>query len=186
MAETKAKLLAERPARLHHHAFTVRDQETNRRFMEDVLGIPLVATWCERTYRAEAGREIDYCHTFYEMEDGSALAFFQWGDEAVYERNRAYFHPQGQGVWHVAFKASRKTQDEIEARVKAAGVPYRVTDHGYCRSLYVDTPDGLRIEFAVDAPDADAIAEMRRGDAHSELARWLAGDRRTNNDDRPR
>jgi hypothetical protein len=26
---------------------------------------------------------------------------------------------------------------------------------------------------------------MRRADAHSELARWLAGDRRTNNADRP-
>jgi hypothetical protein len=26
---------------------------------------------------------------------------------------------------------------------------------------------------------------MRRKDAHSELARWMAGDRRPNNDDRP-
>jgi len=26
---------------------------------------------------------------------------------------------------------------------------------------------------------------MRRKDAHSELARWLAGDRHTNNGDRP-
>jgi hypothetical protein len=51
--------------------------------------------------------------------------------------------------------------------------------------MYLKTPDGLRLEFTVDAPDAGQIAAMRRKDAHSELARWLAGDRRTNNDDRP-
>ena len=49
----------------------------------------------------------------------------------------------------------------------------------------------LRLEFTVDAPDApdapDAagIAAMRRTDAHAEFARWLAGDRRPYNHDRP-
>jgi glyoxylase I family protein len=52
-------------------------------------------------------------------------------------------------------------------------------------SMYLKSPDGLRLEFTVDAPDAERIAAMRRKDAHSELARWLAGDRHTNNDDRP-
>lgn len=180
------KLLEERPIRLHHHAFAVRDQEANRHFMEDVLGIPLVATWCERTPRPEVGREVDYCHTFYEMADGGCLAFFQWADEEAAERNAARFHPDGSGgTWHIAFKSSRKTVDEIEQRLKTHGLPYRITDHGYCLSLYVKTPDGLTIEFTVDAPDADRIAAMRRADAHSELKRWLAGDRRTNNDDRP-
>jgi glyoxylase I family protein len=73
---TRSGLLAELPQRLHHHAFAVKDQEVNRQFIEDVLGIPLVATWCERMFNATLGREVDYCHTFYEMADGSALAFF--------------------------------------------------------------------------------------------------------------
>ena len=38
---------AERPLRLHHHAFVVKDQEATRRFYEEVVGLPLVATWCE-------------------------------------------------------------------------------------------------------------------------------------------
>lgn len=75
--------------------------------------------------------------------------------------------------------------DELLQRVTAAGVPVRKIDHGYCVSMYLKTPDGLRLEFTVDAPDADEIAAMRRKDAHSELARWLGGDRRVNNDDRP-
>jgi hypothetical protein len=36
-----------RPMRLHHAARIVRDHEANRKLIEDVLGIPLVATWCE-------------------------------------------------------------------------------------------------------------------------------------------
>jgi catechol-2,3-dioxygenase len=77
------------------------------------------------------------------------------------------------------------TFDELMQRATAAGVPVRKTDHGYCVSMYLKSPDGLRLEFTVDAPGAERIAAMRRQDAHSELARWLAGDRRVNNDERP-
>jgi catechol 2,3-dioxygenase-like lactoylglutathione lyase family enzyme len=177
-------LLKELPQRLHHHAYAVRDQEVNRQFMEDVLGIPLVATWCERVFRPEVGREVEYCHTFFEVADGGALAFFQYADEEAWEQNHAILPATG-GTWHVAFKVSDATMAELRTRVTAAGVKHRVTDHGYCLSLYLNTPDGLRLEFTVDAPGAAAIAAMRRADAHAELKRWLAGDRRVNNDDRP-
>ena len=40
---SRPKLLSRPPERLHHHAYVVRDQEANRRFLEDLLGIPLVA-----------------------------------------------------------------------------------------------------------------------------------------------
>ena len=45
----KPTALAELPSRLHHHAFVVKDQEVNRHFFEDILGMPLVATWCQTT-----------------------------------------------------------------------------------------------------------------------------------------
>src|SRR6516164_7827781 len=70
------KLLAELPQRLHHHAYVVRDQEKNRQFFEDLLGIPLVATWCEKHHNSLLNREVAFCHTFYAMGDGGALAFF--------------------------------------------------------------------------------------------------------------
>lgn len=177
--------LAELPQRLHHHAFATRDQEVNRQFMEDVLGIPLTATWCERVFRPEVGREVEYCHTFYEMADGGALAFFQFADPECHALNSAILHPSGAGSWHISFKVSEPSFHEIVGRLDAAGTEYRRIDHGYCLSLYVRTPDGLKLEFTVDAPDAAEIAAMRRKDAHSELARWLGGDRRPNNDDRP-
>ena len=54
---TQSTLLAELPLRLHHHAFAVKDQEVNRRFFEGALGLPLVATWCERIFSQDLGRE---------------------------------------------------------------------------------------------------------------------------------
>jgi catechol 2,3-dioxygenase-like lactoylglutathione lyase family enzyme len=178
-------MLEQQPLRMHHHAYAVKDQEANRHFIEDILGIPLVATWCERTFRPEVGREVDYCHTFFEIADGGALAFFQFADQDAYEKNRARLQDVG-GSWHIALKVTQPTLDELQQRCETAGVPVRAIDHGYCLSMYLKTPDGLRLEFTVDAPDADKIATMRRADAHSELARWLAGDRRANNGDRPR
>src|SRR5215208_4012846 len=84
-----APLLAALPERLHHNAYVVKDQEANRRFLEDVLGIPLVATWCEKSWRAEIGREVEFCHTFFGLADGSALAFFQFADPEVYALTQA-------------------------------------------------------------------------------------------------
>jgi hypothetical protein len=37
-----------RPRRLHHAAWVTRDQEATRHFYEDIIGLPLVATWAER------------------------------------------------------------------------------------------------------------------------------------------
>ena len=57
--------------------------------------------------------------------------------------------------------------DELVARIKAAGLSLRETDHGYCRSMYVESPDGLITEFTVDPPDAARIDAIRRADAHT-------------------
>jgi catechol 2,3-dioxygenase-like lactoylglutathione lyase family enzyme len=172
------------PLRLHHYAFVVRDQEENRKFFEDVLGLPLVATWCERAHIPDFGREVDYCHTFFGLADGGALAFFQFADEEIYEKVRNVEAEVGR-FRHIALKVEPETYDAIEARLEAAGIERRHTDHGYCRSMYTMSPDGLRVEFTVDPDNADEIAAMRKDDAHAELARWLAGDHRINNEDRP-
>jgi catechol 2,3-dioxygenase-like lactoylglutathione lyase family enzyme len=179
-ADRKAnEALPRLPQRLHHYAIVIRDQEANRQFLEGLLGIPLTATWCEKAFNQDMQREIEYCHTFYELADGGALAFFQYADNDVYERLKPNNLQIGQ---HVAFKADRATFDEICRRLDQAAYPYRKTDHGYCLSVYVQSPDNLRLEFTVDCDDIEEITAMRRRDAHSELKRWLAGDRRPNND----
>ena len=161
-----------RPGRLHHHAFVVADQERTRRFYEDVIGLPLVDTWCEHDGTTA------FCHTFYELADGSALAFFQFADPAVQAANAT---PSTSVYDHVALHATPEVQRTIEARAEDAGHPTLTIDHGYCTSLYLSDPDGLVVEVTVDNPDAVSSAAARRQRAHDELARWLAGDHTENN-----
>jgi glyoxylase I family protein len=165
------------PSRLHHHAYVVADQERTRHFYEDVLGMPLVATWCEREHLR--GKEREYCHTFFSLADGSALAFFQFANADDYAELSG---AAPRSLNHVALAVDGPGQDELIRRLEANKVPHRVTDHGYCRSLYVSDPDGLTVEFTCDAADSEAINARRRADAHSELSRWLHGDHTPNND----
>jgi catechol 2,3-dioxygenase-like lactoylglutathione lyase family enzyme len=145
--------------------------EATRRFYEELIGVPLVATWAERA--PSTGRE--YCHTFFEMGDGGALAFFQYADQ---DENPVELASPG----HLAFECDAQTQRGIRERLEAAGHPVRVTDHGYCLSLYVNDPNNLRLEFTVDNPKAEGVLVERRGTAHTDLERWLSGDRTPNND----
>ncbi len=168
------------PNRLHHTAYVSKDLEKTRAFYEDVLGIPLVATWCETDFLFGADRT--YCHCFFGLADGSALAFFQFADA----EDQALFDPElpPSPFRHIALHVDEETQKEIEGRIKAAGYVEPdtfVLEHGYCRSLYINDPNGMILEFTVDAPGADEINADRRLDAHQELKRWLAGDHTTNN-----
>jgi catechol 2,3-dioxygenase-like lactoylglutathione lyase family enzyme len=168
------------PARLHHNAFVTKDQEKTRRFYEDVIGMPLVATWCESDLLF--GKQRTYCHTFFGMADGGALAFFQFADPA----DQAEFGPQlpQSPFRHIALSVNQETQAAIEARIVKAGIQppqTYVLEHGYCRSLYVVDPNELVLEFTLDAPGAEKINSDRRRDAHQELKRWLAGDHTSNN-----
>jgi catechol 2,3-dioxygenase-like lactoylglutathione lyase family enzyme len=172
--------MMKRPSRLHHTAYVSKDLEKTRAFYEDVIGLPLVATYTE--IDELFGKERVYCHCFFELADGSALAFFQFADAA----DQAEFGPviPESPFIHVALNVDQAAQAELEARIASAGIEEPdtyVLEHGYCRSVYVKDPDGMILEFTYDAPDAaDADAE-RRATAKAELARWLGGDRRNNN-----
>jgi catechol 2,3-dioxygenase-like lactoylglutathione lyase family enzyme len=177
-------MTAKLPSRLHHTAYVSKDLEATRHFYEDILGFPLVATWCEQ--EALFGKERTYCHCFFGLADGSALAFFQF----AYPDDQAQFGPElaASPFRHIALNVDKETQDELERRIAEAGFELPQTyvlDHGYCRSVYVVDPDGMIVEFTHDAAHADQINEMRKKDAHSELKRWLAGDHTPNNDVRP-
>ena len=138
--------------------------------------MPLVATWCEREHLR--GKEREYCHTFFGLADGSALAFFQFNDPDDYAELSA---STTMSLNHLALAVDNAGQDELVERLAEHGVPHRVVDHGYCRSLYISDPDGLSVEFTCDAANVEAINTQRKSDAHTELARWLAGDRTPNN-----
>lgn len=170
----------ELPLRLHHNAYVTRDQEATRRFYEDLIGMPLIATWAEQADLF--GKVRVYCHTFFEMADGGALAFFQFATE----EDQEFFGPKmpDSAFHHIAMKCDQSTQSGIKARLEASDEdPEKryFIDHGYCGSLYVEDPNGLLLEFTVDPPNVEKINAARRADAHQTLKRWLAGDHTANN-----
>ena len=173
---TKASL----PSRLHHTAFVSRDLEATRKFYEEIIGLPLLATWCEKDMLF--GAERTYAHCFFGLGDGGALAFFQFADAKDQEQfgPKMPFTP----FHHIALNVDAETQKGIEKRLKDAGFQEPqsfVLEHGYCRSVYVTDPNGMIVEFTHDHPDVLKINRDALGKAHSELKRWLAGNHTSNN-----
>jgi len=168
------------PSRLHHNAYVSSNLEATRHFYKDLLGMPLVATWCESDVLF--GSERTYCHCFFGLADGSALAFFQFAkpdDQQLFgpKMPASPFH-------HIALNCDQETQDRVLRQLEQAGYKapdIYVLEHGYCKSLYATDPDGMIIELTVDAPSAQDGAEERQKKAHAELKRWLAGDHTSNN-----
>ena len=71
--------------KLHHNAYRCRDSEQTRAFYEDFLGLKLACTLdIEETM---TGRKTRTLHTFYEMGDGSYLAFFEAPDRRSSSRS---------------------------------------------------------------------------------------------------
>jgi catechol 2,3-dioxygenase-like lactoylglutathione lyase family enzyme len=168
------------PSRLHHTAYVTRDLEATRRFYEELIGLPLIATWCEKDELF--GAERVYCHMFFGLGDGGALAFFKFAkaeDEELFgpKMPASPFH-------HIALNVDQETQDAIERRLAEAGYKEPrtfVLEHGYCRSVYVTDPNGLILEFTLDSPRAEQINRDRRASARADLKRWIGGDHTSNN-----
>ena len=111
--------MTRRPTRLHHTAYVTQDLEKTRAFYEDIIGLPLEATWCESD---ELFGEIrTYCHCFFGLEDGSALAFFQFASA----RDRELFGPRMPETpfHHIALNVEADTQAAIENNPSAVTSP---------------------------------------------------------------
>ncbi|WP_439101334.1 VOC family protein [Congregibacter sp.] len=172
--------LAQTHSSLHHNAYVTTDMEAVREFYEDIIGYKLVATWAEQTDLF--GKMRTYMHCFFDIGDGSCLAFFQFADE----EDQKEFGPELQpsGFRHLAMKVDQETQDGIKARLEAAGITEPqayILNHGYCYSLYVFDPSGLLVEFTVDIDGVEELNEQKKLTAHDDLAKWLAGDHTPNN-----
>src|SRR4029077_3497595 len=130
-------------------------------------------------------KERTYCHTFYGLEDGSALAFFQFANPS----DTREFGPAmpASPFHHIALNVRAENQNKIHERLLAAGYvepKLYLLEHGYCRSLYIQDPNGLLLEFTVDDPAALADAPNKAKAARKDLERWLGGDYTPNNQSR--
>lgn len=162
------------PSRLHHSAVVVKDLGASRDFYEDIMGLPLIATWCESNDALG-----EFCHAFFGLEDNSAVALFQFADDQKYQALRK---PDTlSGFHHLALAGTAQVQEDVRSRADLAGVAHNTIDHGFCVSLYLDDPDGHKVEITRDTQEATDNDPLIRQRAAAELTRWLAGDHTTNN-----
>jgi catechol 2,3-dioxygenase-like lactoylglutathione lyase family enzyme len=150
---------------LHHNAYRCRDSEETRRFYEDFLGLPLVNAFEIR--ETKSGRPTKTLHSFYAMDDGSCLAFFEAPDLPF------QFKDQHDFDLHIAVEVSREDLDRMFEKGKKAGIETRgISDHQFIDSIYFRDPNGYVIELTAKRPDHDEAIARARTTAHQKLSEW--------------
>jgi catechol 2,3-dioxygenase-like lactoylglutathione lyase family enzyme len=153
--------------KLHHNAWRCRDSEQTRAFYEDFLGLPLVETLLIE--HSKTGRATSTLHTFYRLDDGSHLAFFEAPD-LPFE-----FKPQHDFDMHIALEVAPEALQPMLAKGRALGIETRgPSDHGMIDSIYFRDPNGYVIELCAKRPDHDTLMDPQRNGAHEKLQRWTA------------
>jgi catechol 2,3-dioxygenase-like lactoylglutathione lyase family enzyme len=155
---------------LHHNAYRCRDSEETRKFYEDFLGLPLAEALEIRT--TKTGRATDVLHTFYRLDDGSFLAFFE-APERAFE-----FKHQHDFDLHIALEVSEQDLHAMFAKGKALGIETRgIADHGFIQSIYFRDPNGYVIELTAKRPGHDQATNPAANGAREKLDRWQASKR---------
>jgi len=150
---------------LHHNAYRCRDSEEARQFYEDFLGLPLATTL--EIGKTKTGRACQTLHTFYQLDDGSFLAFFEAPD-LPFE-----FKEQHDFDLHIALEVEHDHLLTMMARGKARGMEVRgISDHAFIDSIYFRDPNGYVIELTARRPNHDEATDNTRNAARAKLDQW--------------
>jgi catechol 2,3-dioxygenase-like lactoylglutathione lyase family enzyme len=153
--------------KLHHNAYRCRDSEETRRFYQDFLGLPLAETL--EIGETKSGRKTSTLHTFYELDDGSYLAFFEAPDMPFEFKNQHDFD------LHIALEVAPEVLPQMLAKGRAAGIETRgISDHGMVHSIYFRDPNGYVIELTAKTPEHDKLVDPAINGARAKMDRWQA------------
>ena len=151
---------------LHHNAYRCRDSEETRKFYEDFLCIKLADAFEIQT--TQTNRATSVLHSFYEMGDGSFLAFFEAPDQPF------EFKKQHDFDLHIALEVEPSTLKEMFSKGKESNIDTRgISDHGFIHSIYFRDPNGYVIELTAktEIPDEN---HLQPKNAHAVLKEWQA------------
>lgn len=148
---------------LHHNAYRCRDSEETRAFYEDFLGLKLASAIEINT--TNTGRKTGVLHSFYEMGDGSFLAFFEAPDKPF------EFKDQHDFDLHIALEVDYPELETMLKKGKEAGIETRgIADHRFIHSIYFRDPNGYVIELTAKT-EAVALHDVEPN-AHDVLTQW--------------
>jgi len=157
-----------RPRSLNHVAYVTCDTAKTLAFYTEVLKMRLVGYARDESV-GSTGEPSSFLHTFFEMADGSCIAFFEIEGVTVDH------HESALPRWapHLALSVySRAELEEMHQRLLDAGVEVRgVIEHeGIWSSIYFYDPNGVRLEITYQnrpLDDDDAAA------ARKAVAEWV-------------
>ena len=152
---------------LHHNAYRCRDSEETRRFYEDFLGLPLVNAF--RIGETKSGRSTNALHSFYRMDDGSCLAFFEVPDTPF------EFKTQHDYDLHIALEVTNADLRSMLDKGRKAGIETRgISDHGFIDSIYFRDPNGYVIELTAKRENHEREMDPATNHARQSLEAWQA------------
>jgi glyoxylase I family protein len=151
---------------LNHFAFRCRNAEETRHFYEDILGLPLAATiYHDRV--PSTGEFQPYFHIFFELGDGSYLAFFDLLDD------QGHTPDPKTPAWvnHLALDVpTREALLAAKDALEAAGIEVLgIVDHKWFDSIYFFDPNGIRLELVLRTASLDQMRD-KAAKAHGLLA----------------
>ena len=150
---------------LHHNAYRCRDSEETRKFYEDFLGLALINSFV--ISQTKTGREARTLHSFYAMEDGSCLAFFEVPDSPF------DFKEQHDFDLHIALEVEPDVLQPMLDKGKAAGIDTRgIADHHFVDSIYFRDPNGYVIELTAKRPEHAQLMDPQQNHARQTLDDW--------------
>lgn len=156
------------PRGLNHVAYVTCDTAATRRFYTELLGARLIS-YAQDQQVGSTGEPTPFLHTFFELGDGSCVAFFEIDGLAIDHKQS----PLPRWAPHLAL--SLGSRDEVLAakqRLTDAGVDVigPVEHENIWSSIYFFDPNGVRLELTYQnraLTDADAEA------AELAVEKWL-------------
>ena len=151
--------------KLHHAAYRCENSEDTRKFYEDFLGLPLVHAF--EINESKTGRKTSVLHTFYRMQDGSFLAFFEAPNQSF------NFIKQHDFDLHIALEVSHETLSKMFDKGKMNNIETRgISDHGFISSIYFRDPNGYVVELAAKKDVYTDQSKDYNQSARATLVEW--------------
>ncbi|MEO8855443.1 MAG: VOC family protein [Burkholderiaceae bacterium] len=137
-----------RPLSLNHVAYVTWNTAETVRYYTEVLGMKLRGHASGR--KVSTGESGRFLHTFFEMEDGSHIAFF----EIDGVDRESHTTPVPNWARHIALNvASEEILDQWIKRLTQHGVEFvgPIDHEGTWKSIYFFDPNGIRLELTYQA-----------------------------------
>lgn len=157
--------------KLHHAAFRCKDAAETVRFYTEVLGLKFAHAMGE-DHVPSTGKYSPHIHIFFEMEDGSNIAFFECPEDAGETSGRDAQTPGW--IQHFAFEVdSLQTLERARLELQAKGLKVvGPTNHDdFITSIYFFDPSGHRLELTVRTCAPQRYAQFE-AQAPAVLALW--------------